>query len=162
MIFKSHRAEQPLSKHVGDDSGRQPNGPQISRRTLFRYGSGTVVVAGIGLAGLLELIENRQAIAAGTIAAGTVIAIHGITREPDEADETPHRHTFSARFVVTGVNPIIGDVSGRTALVISTGPEKEDQHFHLIEGTGVPLEDLILSGTENNEPGEHSHFVSIE
>jgi hypothetical protein len=57
---------------------------------------------------------------------------------------------------------IIGDVSGRTQSVISTGSVKEDQHFHLIEATGVALEDLILSGTENNEPGEHSHLVSIE
>ena len=154
---------EPISNLAGDDPGHPATERRISRRALFRYGSGTVVVAGVGLAGLLELIEHREAIAAGAIAAGTVIAIHGITREPDEADETPHRHTFSARFVVTSVSPsIIGDVSGRTALVISTGPEKEDQHFHLIEGTGVPLEDLILSGTENNEPGEHSHFVSIE
>jgi hypothetical protein len=58
-----------------------------------------VVVAGVGLARLLELIENREA-----ISAGTVIPIHGITREADEADETPHRHTFSARFVVTSVS----------------------------------------------------------
>jgi hypothetical protein len=28
------------------------------------------------------------------IAAGMVIPIMGVTREPDEADETPHRHTF--------------------------------------------------------------------
>jgi hypothetical protein len=118
-----------------------------------------VVVAGVGLAGLLELLANREA-----LAAGTVIPILGITREPDEADETPHRHTFSARFVVTSVSPsaIIGDVSGRTQAVISTGSVKEDQHFHVIEGTDVALEDLLLSGTENNEPDEHSHLVSIE
>lgn len=30
------------------------------------------------------------------IAAGMVLGIHGITREPDEAEETPHRHAFSA------------------------------------------------------------------
>jgi len=117
------------------------------------------VIAGVGLAGLLELLEHREA-----IAAGTVIPIVGITREPDEAEETPHRHTFSARFVVTSVSPsaIIGDVSGRTQAVISTGPMREDQHFHVIEGTDVELEALLLSGTENNEPGEHSHLVSIE
>jgi hypothetical protein len=46
--------------------------------------------------------------------------------------------------------------------VISTSSVKEDQHFHVIEGTDVELEALILSGTENNEPDEHSHMVSIE
>jgi hypothetical protein len=159
MNFSGHRAEQLLSKFAGDDPGRPATGPRISRRALFRYGSGTVVVAGVGLAGLLELLENREA-----IAAGTVISIHGMTREPDEADETPHRHTFSARFVVTSVSPssIIGDVSGRTHAVISTGSVEEDKHFHVIEGTNVELEALILSGTENNEPDEHSHLVSIE
>jgi hypothetical protein len=159
MNLIRHRAEQLLSTFAGDDPGRPVTGPRISRRALFRYGSGTVLVAGVGVAGLLELVGNREA-----IAAGTVIQIQGMTREPDEADETPHRHTFSARFVVTSVSPsaIIGDVSGRTQAVISTGSEKEDQHFHVIEGTDVELEDLLLSGTENNEPDEHSHLVSIE
>jgi hypothetical protein len=93
-----------------------------------------------------------------------VIQIVGITREPDEDEETPHRHTFSARFVVTSVDPsaIVGNVSGRTERVISTGSVKEDQHFHDIEGTDVDLETLISSGTENNEPDEHSHLLSIE
>jgi hypothetical protein len=159
MNFKGHRAEHLLSNLAGDNPGRPATGSRISRRALLRYGSGTAVVAGVGLAGLLELLEHREA-----IAAGTVIPIVGITREPDEAEETPHRHTFSARFVVTSVSPsaIIGDVSGRTQAVISTGSVQEDQHFHVIEGTDVVLEALILSGTENNEPGEHSHLVSIE
>ena len=93
-----------------------------------------------------------------------MIPIVGITHEPDEEEETPHRHTFSARFRVTSVSPsaIIGDVSGRTAAVISTGSVEEDQHFHLIQATGVELEALILSGTENNEPNEHSHLISLE
>jgi hypothetical protein len=159
MNFRGHRAEHLLSNLAGDNPGRPATGSRISRRALLRYGSGTAVVAGVGLAGLLELLEHREA-----IAAGTVIPIVGITREPDEAEETPHRHTFSARFVVTSVSPsaIIGDVSGRTQAVISTGSVQEDQHFHVIEGTDVELEALILSGTENNEPGEHSHLVSIE
>jgi hypothetical protein len=159
MSFRGHRAEHLLSNLAGDNPGRPATGSRISRRALLRYGSGTAVVAGVGLAGLLELLEHREA-----IAAGTVIPIVGITREPDEAEETPHRHTFSARFVVTSVSPsaIIGDVSGRTQAVISTGSVQEDQHFHVIEGTDVELEALILSGTENNEPGEHSHLVSIE
>jgi hypothetical protein len=159
MNFRGHRVEHLLSNLAGDNPGRPATGSRISRRALLRYGSGTAVVAGVGLAGLLELLEHREA-----IAAGTVIPIVGITREPDEAEETPHRHTFSARFVVTSVSPsaIIGDVSGRTQAVISTGSVQEDQHFHVIEGTDVELEALILSGTENNEPGEHSHLVSIE
>jgi hypothetical protein len=141
------------------DGGQEVPRPGINRRTLFRYGSGTAVVAAFGMTGLLELFANREA-----LAAGTVIPLVGITREPDEADETPHRHTFSVRFRVTSVSPsaIIGDVSGRTHSVISTGAEKEDQHFHLIEETGIELETVILSGTENNEPGEHSHLISIE
>jgi hypothetical protein len=159
MSFRDDRAEQLQSKFAGDDPGRPATGSGISRRALLGYGSGTVVVAGAGLAGLLELLVHREA-----IAAGTVIPIVGMTREPDEADETPHRHTFSVRFRVTSVSPsaIIGDVSGRTESVISTGSVNEDQHFHLIEGTDVTLEALILSGTENNEPDEHSHLVSIE
>ena len=159
MNFRGHRAEQPPSTFAEDDPGRPAAGSRISRRALFGYGSGTVVVAGVGLAGLLELLEHREA-----LAAGTVLQLLGMTREPDEPDETPHRHTFSVRFRVTSVSPsaIIGDVSGRTQAVISTGSEKEDQHFHLIEGTDVPLEGLILSGTENDEPDEHSHLVSIE
>jgi len=46
--------------------------------------------------------------------------------------------------------------------VISTGSVREDQHFHLIQATDVELETLILSGTENNEPAEHAHLVSLE
>ena len=159
MNLRGHRAEQLLSKPAEDDPGRPATGSRISRRALLRYGSGTAVVAGVGLAGLLELLEHREA-----IAAGTVIPIVGMTGEPDEAEETPHRHTFSARFVVTSISPtvIIGNVSGRTQAVFSTGSVKEDQHFHVIEGTGVELEALILSGTENSKPGEHSHVVSIE
>jgi hypothetical protein len=55
-----------------------------------------------------------------------VIPIVGVTREPDEVEETPHRHMFSVRFRVTSVSPaaIIGDVSGRTEAVISTSAVK--------------------------------------
>jgi hypothetical protein len=159
MNFWGYRAAQLRSRSAMDESCRPEAGSRIGRRALFKYTSGTAIVTGVGLAGLLELLEHREA-----IAAGNVIPIIGITREPDEAEETPHRHTFSVRFRVTSVSPsaIIGDVSGRTQSVISTGTEKEDQHFHLIGATGVALEDLILSGTENNEPGEHSHLLSIE
>jgi hypothetical protein len=159
MNFRGVRADQLLSRSAGEDPGRSMTGSRISRRALLRYGSGTAVVAGVGLAGLLELLQHREA-----IAAGTVIPLVGVTREPNEADEIPHRHTFSARFRVTSVSPsaIIGDVSGRTAAVISTSSVQEDHHFHLIQATGVELETLIFSGTENNEPAAHSHLVSVE
>jgi hypothetical protein len=153
------RTPQQFSNISLGDGGPVAPGPGINRRTLFKYGSGTAVVAAFGAAGLLELLTHREA-----LAAGTVIPLVGITREPDEADETPHRHTFSVRFRVTSISPsaILGDVSGRTHAVISTGAENEDQHFHLIEATGIELETVILSGTENNEAGEHSHLISIE
>jgi hypothetical protein len=161
MNLRGHYAEQPLSTSAADDPGRPATGSPISRRALFRYGSGTAVVAGVGLAGLLELLENREAIAAGTV---IEIGLQGITREPDEPGEIPHRHAFSVRFRVTSVSPseIRGDVSGRAGRVISTGSEREEQHFHLIRGTDVALEDLILSDTENNEPNAHSHQLSLE
>jgi hypothetical protein len=159
MEFAGHRAEQAPTTTLDEDPGRVAPESGISRRMLLRFGSGTAVIAGIGLAGMLEVLENREA-----IAAGMVLGIHGFTREPDEEDETPHRHSFSAVFRVTSVNPtaIMGDVSGHTGRVISTGAEREDQHFHRIEGTDVALETLILSGTEDDEPGEHAHLLSLE
>src|SRR5262245_25177780 len=96
MNFRGHRAEQPLSTFAEGDPDRPANESGISRRALFRYGSGTVVVAGVGLAGLAELLEHREAIAGGT--GGTTFQLLGITHEPDEPEETPHRHTFSVRF----------------------------------------------------------------
>src|SRR5207237_1069298 len=79
MSFRDDRAEQLLAKFAGDDPDRPATGSGISRRALLGYGSGTVVVAGVGLSGLLELLVHREA-----IAAGTVIPIVGMTREPDE------------------------------------------------------------------------------
>jgi hypothetical protein len=131
---------------------------RISRRALLRSSAGNAVVSVVGIGGLMELLANREA-----IAAGNVIALVGVTREPTSA-EVPHRHTFSVRFVVTQVSPssIIGNVSGRTEATISTSSQKEEQHFHLIQMTGVPLQMAILSGPEDNEQGGHMHFVSIE
>jgi len=133
---------------------------QISRRALLRSSAGGVMVSAVGIGGLLELLANREA-----IAAGMVIPIVGVTREPFMApDETPHRHTFSVRFRVTDVSAtaIMGTVVGRTHAVISTSAVKEEQHFHLIPSQSVSLEQLILTGPEDNESGEHSHQVSIE
>jgi hypothetical protein len=159
MNLRSRGAEDVRSEGTGQHPAPSQESAGISRRALLRASSGTAVIAGVGLAGWLEILQHREA-----LAAGTVIVIGGITREPNEEDETPHRHTFSARFTVSSISPsaIIGDVAGRTAAVISTSSEKEDQHFHIIEGTDVSLEDLLLSGTEDNLPGEHAHLVSIE
>ena len=139
---------------------RVATGPQIGRRVLLRSGTGIAVVSAVGMSGLLELLTNREA-----LAAGMVIPLVGVTREPFmDPEETPHRHTFSAHFVVTDVSEtaIMGTVSGRTGRVISTGSEDEEQHFHVIPAQDVSLEQLILTGPENNEEGEHTHQVSIE
>jgi hypothetical protein len=139
---------------------RVASGPQIGRRALLKSGTGIAAVSAVGMSGLLELLTNREA-----LAAGMVIPLVGVTREPFmEPDETPHRHTFSARFRVTDVSEtaIMGTLSGRTGRVISIGSETEEQHFHIIPAQDVSLEQLVLTGPENNEEGEHTHQVSIE
>jgi hypothetical protein len=131
---------------------------RISRRDLLKSSAGNAVVSVVGIAGLMELLANREA-----IAAGAVIGLVGVTREPTST-EIPHRHTFSANFVVTKISPsnIMGNVSGRTTSTFSTGPHEEEPHFHIIHMGGVSLEMAILSGPEDNEQGGHMHFVSIE
>jgi len=145
---------------VWENCSRSTTRFQISRRVLLRSSAGGMMVSAVGIGGLLELLANREA-----IAAGMVIPLVGVTREPFMApDETPHRHTFSVRFRVTDVSEtaIMGTVSGRTQAVISTSAIKEDQHFHLIPSQSVSLEQLILTGPENNESGEHTHQLSVE
>ena len=160
MNPSSSRMNQLLSEFWEDYCGRGVTSFQISRRALLRSSAGGAVVSAVGISGLLELLANREA-----IAAGMVIPIVGVTREPFMAPgETPHRHTFSVRFRVTDVSDtaIMGTVVGRTQAVISTSAIKEDQHFHIIPSQSVSLEQLILSGPENNESGEHTHQLSIE
>ena len=133
---------------------------RISRRGLLKSSAGGAVVSAVGVGGLLQLIGNREA-----LAAGMVIPIGGVTREHFmDPEETPHRHTFSVRFHVLDVSAtaIMGTVVGRTHAVISTGAEDEEQHFHLIPTQTVSLEQLIVSGPENDEEGEHTHQLSIE
>jgi hypothetical protein len=131
----------------------------ISRRQLLKSSAGTAVVSAVGAAGLLELLANREA-----FAAGTVLAIVGVTRERYPLTETPHRHTFGIGFTVKYINSstITGDVFGRTNATISTSSQMEENHIHYIRGQNVSLEQLLASGPENNEPGEHTHLVSIE
>lgn len=154
------RTKQLLSELWEEYCARGATRFQISRRALLRSSAGGAVVSAVGIGGLLELLANREA-----IAAGMVIPIVGVTREPFMApDETPHRHTFSGRFRVTDVSEtaIMGTVVGRTQAVISTSAVKEEQHFHLIPSQSISLEQVVLSGPENNESGEHTHELSIE
>src|SRR5262245_54021807 len=160
MNFRNSPKKQLLSEFWEKYHSRSVTGSRLSRRTLLRSSAGSAVVAAVGIGGLLELLANREA-----IAAGMVIAIVGVTREPFQApDETPHRHTVSARFRVTDVSAaaIMGTVVGRTEAVISTSSVEEEQHFHLITRQSVSLEQIILSGPENDESGEHTHELSIE
>ena len=160
MNSRNSRTKQLLAELWEEYRSRGATGSRLSRRALLRSCAGSAVVAAVGIGGLLELVANREA-----IAAGMVIAIVGVTREPFMApDETPHRHTFSARFRVTDVSDtaIMGTVVGRTEAVISTSSVKEEQHFHLIQLESVSLEQVILSGPENSESGEHTHELSIE
>ena len=78
--------------------------------------------------------------------------------------ETPHRHLFSVSFQVTSVSPsaIMGNAVGRLGHVISTSSIPEGDHFHVVQMSGVSLEQLILSGPEDGTPGGHMHQVSIE
>jgi hypothetical protein len=113
----------------------------------------------VGLGGLLELLAAHEA-----LAVGTQFTIDGITREPNQTEETPHRHLFSVTFQVTSVSPtaIIGNASGRLGHVIQTSNAVEDDHFHVVQNGGVTLSQLVLSGPEDNNPGGHAHEVSIE
>jgi hypothetical protein len=155
---RDSRTEEILAELEEEFFDRQAKGRRISRRELIRFGSGTAVVSAIGVGGLMELLASREA-----FAAGLVIGLVGVTREPDEEEETPHRHGFVATFVASSVTPdqISGRVSGRTVTTISTSSQREEAHFHIIQGS-TSLENLLLSGPENNMNGEHRHPVSIE
>ena len=160
MDPSNSRTKQLLSELSEEHRSRSGTRFKITRRVLLKSGAGGAVISVVGLGGLLELLANRDA-----LAAGMVFPIVGVTREPFmDPDETPHRHTFSVRFGVTDVSEtaILGTVVGRTQAVISTSDLKEEQHFHLISSESVSLEQLIVSGPENNESGEHTHELSIE
>jgi hypothetical protein len=159
MNGRDSRTEELLSELTEQYSGRDAKVRRISRRRLFRSLAGNTVVSAIGVGGLLELLASREA-----LAAGMQITIDGVTREPNQADETPHRHLFTVTFQVTSISPtaIMGNVNGRAGHVISTSSVPEDDHFHVIQWSGVSLEQLVLSGPEDNEAGGHMHPVSIE
>jgi hypothetical protein len=146
-------------EYLARDGKRPRITRRISRRDLFRSGAGTAIVSAVGAAGLLELLANRE-----VIAQADVLALVGVTRERMPLSETPHRHTFTARYHVTHVDPSIirGNVDGKTQAVISTSSVEEDDHFHDIKMSAVLLQSLISSGPEDNEKGGHVHPVSIE
>ena len=160
MKSRDSHVKQALSSLWEEYRSRGATSRGISRRALLRSTAGGAVISAVGIGGLLELLATREA-----IAAGMVFPIVGVTREPFMApDETPHRHTFSVRFQVIDVSDtaIMGIVGGRTQAVVSTSSVDEEQHFHLIPSQTVSLEELVLSGPENNESGEHTHELSIE
>jgi hypothetical protein len=153
------RIEQRLLDLNEENLGRAANGRRISRRRLFGSLASNTVVSAVGIGGLLELLASREA-----LAVGMQITIDGVTREPNQAEETPHRHLFSVTFQVTSISPsaIMGNAVGRAGHVISTSSVPEDDHFHIIQMGGISLEQLILSGPEDNMSGGHMHVVSIE
>jgi hypothetical protein len=158
MSSKDSRTEQLLLE-LEEYRSRVAKDGRTSRRRLLKSIAGNTVVSAVGIGGLLELLASRE-----VIAAGTQISFLGVTRERTPVSETPHRHTFSAAFQVTSVTPyaITGNVVGRADTVISTSNVKEDQHFHVFSQSNVSLEQLILTGPEDNEAGGHVHQVSIE
>jgi len=134
---------------------------QISRRELLKSGAGTAVLSAVGAGGLLSLLANRQAVAAGTI-----LAIVGVTSEVGEhgakSSEPAHRHTFDAAFILRSINPdngvIRGDLFGQTRLVISTGHTREDFHIHAIRMRNVMIDDSVLTLVAD----EHRHQLHVD
>src|SRR5437867_4235124 len=85
MNCRDSRTEQLLSQLEEEYFGRAAKRRRVSRRGLLRSIAGNTVVSAVGIGGLLELLASREA-----IAVGTQITIDGVTREPDQAEETPH------------------------------------------------------------------------
>jgi len=134
---------------------------RLSRREILRGASGSAVISAVGIGGLLSMLANRQA-----VAAGTVFAVVGVTSdEGDRIPSTPgaaHRHTFAAQFTVKSINPntgvIIGDLQGITDKVIQTGPDEEEFHRHLIR-----ILNAQIGGTVNTTVNDfHSHSLHVD
>ena len=132
----------------------------INRRDLLRSIAGSPVVATLGAGGLLTLLANRQA-----VAAGTSLPIVGFTSEFGDRGTQPgeaHRHTFGAIFTLKSINPdngnITGDIIGQTQQVISTGDEPEDFHVHFIRMQGV----LITQTIPTFVADQHAHQLHVD
>src|SRR5262249_17165105 len=65
MNHSNSRAEQLLSELWEKYCSSSAKAFQVSRRALLRSSAGGVVVSAVGIGGLLELLGNREAIAAG-------------------------------------------------------------------------------------------------
>ena len=133
---------------------------QINRRDLLRSLASTPVMTAVGAGGLLTLLANRQA-----VAAGTQIPIVGVTSEFGDRGHQPgeaHRHTFGALFILRSINPnngtIRGDIIGQTQAVISTGDEPEDFHVHFIQMGNVVIAQTIATAVAD----EHAHLLEID
>jgi hypothetical protein len=133
---------------------------QINRRDLLRSMAGSPVVAALSTGGLLTLLADRQA-----VAAGTALPIVGVTSEFGDrgtmAGEA-HRHTFGAIFTLRSINPdngnIVGDIVGQTQQVISTGDEPEDFHTHFIQMQHV----LITQTIPTFVADQHAHQLHVD
>jgi hypothetical protein len=134
---------------------------QLTRRELLKSGSTGTVIAAVGVGGLLSMLANRQAVAAGAI-----IAVVGVTSDVgDRNPNTPgaaHRHTFDAGFFVRSINPntgvITGDLFGQTRLVIETGPDDEEFHIHPIRLLGVRIGDTVNTRVADF----HAHSLHVD
>lgn len=134
---------------------------KISRREILRSASGTAVVSAVGIGGLLSMLANRQA-----VAAGTTIAVVGVTDERgDRILNTPgaaHRHTFRAGFIVKSINPdtgvIIGDLVGQTDLTLETGPHDEPPHRHPIRIMNAQIGGTVDTGVASF----HAHSLRVD
>jgi hypothetical protein len=133
---------------------------QINRRELLRSMAGSPVMAALGAGGLLTLLADRQA-----VAAGTAIPIVGVTSEVGDrgtmAGEA-HRHTFGAIFTLKRINPnngdITGDIIGQTQQVLSTGDEPEDFHVHFIRMQNVLISQTIPTFVAD----QHAHQLHVD
>src|SRR5437762_14092122 len=92
--------EELLSKPGGVYRGLDATRSRMSRRELLRYTSSTAVVTAIGMAGLLGMLENREA-----IAQGMGIAPVGVAREPNFTGGSPRRPACSHLLHPTKLTP---------------------------------------------------------
>src|SRR5438045_631558 len=74
MNSRVSRTEQLLAELQEKHRVRDATERRISRRKLLSSTAGSAVVRVVGIGGLLELLANREA-----IAAGTVLALEGVT-----------------------------------------------------------------------------------
>jgi hypothetical protein len=98
-----------------------------------------------------------------------VIMIQGMTTEEGDRDPASpgaaHRHTFIAELRISSINSVNGNISGsiqgRTNQVISTGPDEEERHVHLIAHPSIvitPTGLMVATAIEDF----HQHFLNVD